>query len=122
MKRSIYPLIAGVALLLLGADKPKKFWDLDWNRKSFCTTINVLTIQAKEDGNVTDEELIGIAKAGFRILEPEDKKAQLIAKIGSEANMRVVSVAHVYERATLGYDFYFSKDGHFEKLVIVPDF
>ena len=120
MKRSLSFIAIGLAALSLAADKPGGAWQRDWDRRSFCTTMTVLAYNAGADGNTTDEELIEIAKAGFRILEPEDSKAQLIAEMRNEDSARVVFVAHDYGTSFLGYAFSFSERGYFEKLAVVP--
>jgi hypothetical protein len=120
MKRIFSFIVIGLAAASLAADKPKGAWQRDWDRRSFCTTMTVLAYNAGADGKTTDDELIEIAKAGFRILEPDDSKAQLIAEMRSEGAARVVFVAHDYGTSFLGYAFSFSQRGYFEKLVVVP--
>lgn len=120
MKQLVSLVVLCVAVMSLGADKPQAGWQRDWDRRSFCTTMTVLAYNAEADGEVSDAELIEIAKAGFSILEPKDAQAKLMTEVRIENDARVVFIAHDYETRFLGYTFTFSKRGKFEKLIIVP--
>ena len=110
----------GIATVLSASDVSMDELERDWNRRSFTTTMLVMWMVAQKDGVVTDDELMDIAKAGFRLLEPDDPKRRLVSRVEQEDSSRVVFVALEGELHYTGFHFWFRADGKFEKLAIAP--
>ena len=120
MKRYLTICFLGLATVLLASDVTMADLERDWNRRSFTTTMLMMWLIAQKDAVVTDDELMDIAKAGFRLLEPDDPKRRLVSRVENEGSSRVVFVALDDGVQYTGFHFSFRADGKFEKLAIAP--